>query len=180
MKKPLEILTIGHSNRPWEVFIKILNAHKIDKVIDIRTIPGSRKNPQFNRDSLSEGLMKARIAYDHMDGLGGLRKPHKDSVNTGWQNASFRGFADYMQTPEFEQCLIELINKAKDKRIVIMCAEAVPWRCHRLLIADALIIRGITVGHIISKTQVKAHTLTPWAKADGIKITYPGNKEDTL
>lgn len=167
------ILTIGHSTRPIEVFIKILQSYNVTRVVDIRTIPRSRHNPQFNKEALTISLKGYNIGYTHMAGLGGLRHAKKDSPNTGWRNASFRGFADYMQTAEFETGLAELTSISQKERVVIMCAEAVPWRCHRSLIADALLVRGINVEHIISLESCRVHTLTPWAKVNGIHITYP-------
>jgi uncharacterized protein (DUF488 family) len=145
-------------------------------VVDVRTVPRSRRNPQFNRDTLPASLATARIAYAHLEGLGGLRRPRPDSMNTGWKNASFRGYADYMQTPEFEVSLERLIEIARKERVAIMCAEAVPWRCHRSLIADALVARGIPTEHILSETRRDSHTLRSFVKASGARITYP---EDT-
>jgi uncharacterized protein (DUF488 family) len=167
------IYTIGHSMRPIGEFIEILLSHGIRKVVDVRTIPGSARNPQYGKDVLESSLREHHIAYRHMPGLGGLRHAKKDSINTGWKNASFRGFADYMQTEEFRTSLQALIETAQE-RTVIMCAEAVPWRCHRSLIGDALLVRGITVLNIMSKTNVKEHSLTPWARTDRENITYPG------
>lgn len=172
-KNPLIILTIGHSTRTLEAFINLLQKHAVNRVVDIRTIPRSKRNPQFNRDTLPKSLSPAGIGYLHMQGLGGLRHPNRDSPNTGWRNASFRGFADYMQTQEFEENLKTLVELANQERIALMCAEAVPWRCHRSLIADALTLRGISVEHIISGTRTLFHTLTPWAKVKGTGITYP-------
>jgi uncharacterized protein (DUF488 family) len=168
------IFTIGHSTRPVEEFIKILNAFRIKKLVDVRTIPRSGHNPQFNGDALKESLKEAHIGYLHMKGLGGLRHAKKDSPNTAWRNASFRGFADYMQTEEFEESLEKLILIAEKKSTAIMCAEAVPWRCHRSLIADALMVRGIDVRHIMTTTSDREHTITPWARVSGKAITYPG------
>src|SRR5450759_3605219 len=142
------ISTIGHSTRSIEEFIEILKAHSIEHVIDIRTVPRSRANPQFNRESLPASLQAAGIAYEHMPGLGGLRRARRDSINTAWRNASFRGYADYMQTPEFEASLDQLVAIAQERPSAIMCAEAVQWRCHRSLVADALLARGIRVEHI--------------------------------
>ena len=149
----IEILTIGHSTRPVEEFIDILTAHGVQLVADVRTIPRSRHNPQFNSDALATSLKAFGISYLHMSGLGGLRHAKKDSLNQGWENASFRGFADYMQTEEFEEGLRELVEAAKEGNTVIMCAEAVPWRCHRSLIADALLVHGIKTQHIMSLTS---------------------------
>jgi uncharacterized protein (DUF488 family) len=168
------VFTIGHSTRPVDDFITLLTAHGVQRLIDVRTVPQSRHNPQFGRDQLSSSLEDAGIQYTHMPGLGGLRRPRKDSLNIGWRNASFRGYADYMQTPAFEESLKRAIELATDERIALMCAEAVPWRCHRSLIADALIARGVDVREIISTTDTRAHALTPWARVEGTRVTYPG------
>jgi uncharacterized protein (DUF488 family) len=151
----------------------MLQAFGVKRLMDIRTVPRSRHNPQFNFDSLPESLEQAGIAYRHMKELGGLRHARPDSLNTGWHNASFRGFADYMQTPEFEDGLEKLIDAANQKQVAIMCAEAVPWRCHRSLIADALTARGIQVKDIMSATRATPPSLTPFAKVDGTRVTYP-------
>ena len=168
------VLTIGHSTRTLDEFIGLLQAHAASRVVDVRTVSRSRHNPQFNQASLPGALKKAGLGYVHLPGLGGLRHAKRDSLNLGWRNASFRGFADYMQTPEFEQSLDELIQLANQEQIAIMCAEAVPWRCHRSLIADALLVRGIRVEDIMSPTSCTAHTLTSFAKARDTTITYPG------
>jgi uncharacterized protein (DUF488 family) len=167
------VFTIGHSTRSTEDFIELIKNHWIARVVDVRTIPRSRHNPQFNKNILPDALEKVGISYQHIAGLGGLRHARKDSPNLGWRNASFRGFADYMQTPEFTDNLEALIKLSQKEIIVLMCAETVPWRCHRSLIADALLIRGISVEHIMSATSLKPHTLTPWAKVQGNVITYP-------
>jgi uncharacterized protein (DUF488 family) len=167
------VMTIGHSTHTIEEFIHLLQTHGTTCVVDVRTVPRSRHNPQFNKVSLPRSLKKAGLGYVHMPGLGGLRHTKDDSPNTGWRNASFRGYADYMQTPEFAQSLEELIRLASQDRIVLMCAEAVPWRCHRSLIADALLVRGIRTEDIMSATRRQAHTLTPFAKVRGTAITYP-------
>ena len=167
------VLTIGHSTRTLEELVQLLQAHCVTRLIDVRTVPRSLHNPQFNRDTLPAALRGAQIDYVHLSGLGGLRHAKPDSLNTGWRNASFRGFADYMQMPEFGAGLAELIALAKHGRIAIMCAEAVPWRCHRSLIADALLARGIRVEHIYSASRSSPHVLTPWAKVKGTRITYP-------
>lgn len=168
------IYTIGHSNHPIDEFIQILQAYGIEEVVDVRTIPKSRHNPQFNEEELQEELRRHNIEYVRLEGLGGLRHTIKTSVNTAWKNASFRGYADYMQTPEFARAIGELIDLGKEKRVAIMCAEAVPWRCHRSLIGDALLVRGIQVEDIMNEKTRKPHRLTPWAKVDGDRITYPG------
>jgi len=151
----------------------MLQAHGVKRLVDVRTIPRSRTNPQFNRESLTESLAEAGIGYAHLAELGGLRHARKDSLNTGWRNASFRGYADYMQMPEFEAAIQSLIQAAKREQITIMCAEAVPWRCHRSLIGDALTVRGIAVEDIMSATRTQLHKLTPFAKVKGTKVTYP-------
>ncbi len=169
------IFTIGHSTRSAEDFIQLLKENDVTRVIDIRTIPRSRHNPQFNADTLRDTLSQAGISYLPMAGLGGLRRPQSDSPNTGWRNASFRGFADYMQTEDFKENLQVLIELARKEILAIMCAEAVPWRCHRSLIADALIIRGIKVEHILSRSSSRNHVLTPWAQVTGTSIVYPSS-----
>lgn len=173
MKDQLVVFTIGHSTRAIAEFIGLLRAHGVRRVIDVRTVPRSRHNPQFNRDRLSPSLHGARIHYRHMPGLGGLRHPRRDSANTGWRNASFRGYADYMQTQAFRESLARSVELAKLEPTVLMCAEAVPWRCHRSLIADALLARGLEVREITSGIRTRPHALTPWARVDGTRVTYP-------
>ena len=171
-----EVLTIGHSTRPIDDFIRILQAHGVSCLVDVRTIPRSRHNPQFNQDALRVSLKESAIGYRHMSGLGGLRRPTGESVNAGWRNASFRGFADYMRTKGFGQALNDLISLATRQRVVIMCAEAVPWRCHRSLIADALLARGVAVEHIMSLSRRHPHTLTPFAKIQKGRPIYPAQE----
>ena len=151
----------------------MLAAHGVQRLVDVRTIPKSRRVPQFNSDALAASLCKQGIEYLHMKSLGGLRHAKKDSVNLGWRNASFRGYADYMGTAEFRDAVSRLVDLAREKRIVIMCAEAVPWRCHRSLIGDALLLRGAAVEDIMSATSRREHVLTPFAKVDGLNIIYP-------
>jgi uncharacterized protein (DUF488 family) len=170
------ISTIGHSTRTWKDFLGILRAHGIQRIVDVRTIPRSRHNPQFNRQTLSTKLRSARIGYVHLRRLGGLRHARRDSPNMGWRNTSFRGFADYMQTPDFEKGLERLMKLAKQKNTAVMCAEAVPWRCHRSLIADALTVRKIPVEDIMSAKSSRPHVLTSFAHVDGNRITYPMDK----
>jgi len=172
------IFTIGHSTHLIDVFIRMLTAFEIEKVIDVRTIPGSRHNPQFNEVTLRSELYKHAIEYVRLEGLGGLRHTTKASINTAWKNASFRGYADYMQTSEFTLALEELIDLAKEKRVAILCAEAVPWRCHRSLIGDALLIRNIKVEDIFDERTSKPHILTAWAKVEANKISYPGPQSE--
>jgi uncharacterized protein (DUF488 family) len=221
------VFTIGHSTRSLDEFIDLLRAHGIGQLADIRTIPRSRRHPHFSIDALSLSLPAAGIAYRHMPGLGGLRKPTRDSTNAGWRNASFRGYADYMQTPAFDDALSELIEWTSARsfpsggeasrqaereslrsserllaggrwasrqaereslrssarflasgggapRAVIMCAEAVWWRCHRQLVADALVARGVTVRHIMSRDPAVVHVLTDFARVADGRVTYPG------
>lgn len=175
---PLIVMTIGHSTRPIKTFIHLLKAHQVKRLVDVRTVPRSRHNPQFNRSELSPVLHSARLHYRYMPGLGGFRHAGPDSLNTGWHNASFRGFADYMQTPEFRKHLDDLIELARSERIAIMCAEAVPWRCHRSLIADALLARGVEVREITSAIRTQLHKLTPWGKITGTQVTYPAEGRD--
>ncbi len=167
------IYTIGHSTRTIEQFIELLKAHDIEELVDVRTIPKSRHNPQFGAEELAASLQHAGIAYTHLAKLGGLRHASKDSVNLGWQNISFRGFADYMATSEFQAGLDELKALAEKKTVAIMCAEAVPWRCHRSLIADALAVQGWQVLHIQSRKTASPHELTTFLKVQDGKLTYP-------
>jgi uncharacterized protein (DUF488 family) len=177
-KAALQILTVGHSTRSIEDFIALLKAHDVRRVVDVRTIPRSRHNPQFNHDALSQSLRAHGIQYTHMSTLGGLRHPRKDSPNTSWRNNSFRGYADHMQTDEFAAAVKDLIKFTGRERIVVMCAEAVPWRCHRSLIADALIVRSVAVEHIMSKTKRQPHELTAFARVSVDEITYPAQQTE--
>lgn len=172
-KNPLTVMTVGHSTWSLEAFIRLLRAHAVKELADVRTIPRSRYNPQFNQESLPKVLKAAGIGYTHIPELGGLRRARRDSPNTGWRNTSFRGFADYMQTPEFAAGIKKLLARARRKRVAIMCAEAVPWRCHRSLIADALWVQGCKVEHIMSEKIRHEHALTPWARVQGVELTYP-------
>jgi uncharacterized protein (DUF488 family) len=165
---------MGFSNRSWEDTIHILHEFQIKTVVDIRTLPGSKHTPQFNLEHMKAALPRGGIEYVHMKSLGGLRKPLKEStVNAGWQNSGFRGYADYMQTPEFVAALDDLIRLIRRNTAVYCCTEAVFWRCHRQLVSDALVVRGFRVGHIFSATKVEEHTLTKFVKADGTHLTYP-------
>lgn len=168
------MFTVGHSNRTLAEFTELLMAHRISVLVDVRTIPRSRYNPQFNRETLPHMLEAEGIAYEHLPGLGGLRRAGKHSMNTGWRNASFRGYADYMQTEEFARNLAALTELERLEKPAIMCAEAVPWRCHRSLIADALTIRGIPVMHIVSAAKAEPHQLTSFARVEGTRLIYPG------
>ncbi|MEP7281641.1 MAG: DUF488 domain-containing protein [Rubrivivax sp.] len=171
------MLTVGHSTRAIDAFVALLAAHDVTQVIDVRTVPRSRHNPQFNRDSLPASLAEAGIGYAHAPGLGGFRPAAADSSNTGWRKLSFRGYADYMQTPDFEADLVGLIELARDQRVALMCAEAVPWRCHRSLIADALLVHGVASCEIVSPTRLQSHRLTPFARVCGLELSYPGEPE---
>lgn len=174
---PIRIYTIGHSTHPIEEFIGLLQAHGIKRLIDVRTVPKSRHNPQFWSDALAESVRREHITYRHVKELGGLRHVHKDSINGAWRNASFRGYADYMQTPEFAAAVDDLVEHGKHSDAAIMCAEAVPWRCHRSMIGDALVVRGVEVFDIMSATSAKPHTLTSFAQVEGTKITYPPTED---
>lgn len=177
MAKPTLVYTIGHSDRPIDEFIGLLKENGVKRLLDIRTVPRSRHNPQFNRDMLPDSLAAAGIAYEHVAELGGLRHARRDSPNGGWRNASFRGYADYMQTEEFAQQVDAVKKLARTEHCALMCAEAVPWRCHRSLVADALLVRGVQVEHIMGPHKVKPHTLTPFAHVDHQHITYPPESE---
>jgi uncharacterized protein (DUF488 family) len=172
-KQPLVVMSIGHSNRPIDAFLRLLQSHEVKQVVDVRTIPRSQHNPQFNKDTLPKLLRAAGIRYRHIPKLGGLRRARRDSPNMGWRSPSFRGYADYMRTEDFVAALTTLVELAKKKPLVMMCAEAVPWRCHRSLIADALLVRGVRVEHIMTRTLRQPHKLTPFARVKGKKITYP-------
>lgn len=171
----MNLYTIGHSNRSIGEFLAFLEAHTIKHLVDVRTAAGSRRNPQFMKNDLARTLQEQGIRYTHLPTLGGLRKPRPDSINGAWRNESFRGYADYMQTPEFETALAELQELMAQQPTAIMCAEAVPWRCHRSLIADALVARGLTVGHIMSASKCSPHTLTPFARVEDGRVSYPAS-----
>ena len=167
------VFTVGHSTKTAEAFISLLQAHRVTLLLDIRTVPRSRTNPQFNKDSLPETLVQAGIRYHHAPELGGLRKANKESVNLGWRNLSFRGYADYMQTPAFNEAIDHLLSLAQGDQIAMMCAEAVPWRCHRSLVADALIVRGIPVEELSTIKKRQPHKLTRFAFVTGTTVMYP-------
>jgi uncharacterized protein DUF488 len=172
------ILTIGHSTRPIAEFIDLLRQHGVERLVDIRTIPRSRHNPQFNREALAKSLEHEGILYTHIRELGGLRHARPDSVNTGWRNASFRGYADYMQSGDFENALEGLLHLCARERCAVMCAEAVPWRCHRSLLADALVARGLAVEHILTGRRREVHNLTPFARIQNERVTYPQAQQE--
>ena len=166
--------TIGHSTRTVEELIRLLTEFDISLLVDVRTVPRSRHNPQFNTDSLPETLGPAGIDYRHEPKLGGLRKPRADSPNMGWRNAGFRGYADHMQSDDFIEAADGLLESVNERHCAVMCAEAVPWRCHRSLIGDAMTLRGVEVRHIMGPGKATAHRMTPFARTDGLHITYPG------
>ncbi len=174
------IFTLGHSTLPIESFIALLQTYGIERLVDIRTVPRSRHNPQFNDAALVSMLMAEHLEYVPLQALGGLRHARKDSPNTGWRNVSFRGYADYMQTAAFRDGLETLIQMSRQKRVAIMCAEAVPWRCHRSLVADALNVHGVPVIEILSESNYRTHKLTPFAQVEGTQITYPPEQATLL
>lgn len=176
----VHLYTIGHSTRSLDELVALLRKVDVSVLVDIRTVPRSRHNPQFDAGTLAAVLPARGLEYVHLPALGGLRHARKDSVNTGWRNASFRGYADYMQTDGFEQGLASLHALAKKRRVAIMCAEAVPWRCHRSLVADALIIRGAEVEHIVGSGRPSPHRITSFAHVEGARVTYPGDAEARL
>jgi uncharacterized protein (DUF488 family) len=167
------VFSVGHSTRSLEEFVSLLKAYTVSMVVDVRTVPRSRHNPQFNKETLPDSLKTAGIRYIHMPELGGLRRPKADSPNLAWKNKSFRGYADYMQTKEFAENLLKLVALIQENCLAVMCAEAVPWRCHRSLLSDALVARHIKVQHILTETSTNNHELTPFAKVEGTKVTYP-------
>jgi len=174
----LTLYTIGHSTRPIGEFIGLLKENGVGLLADVRTVPGSRHNPQYGQEALAASLKEAGIGYLHMKDLGGLRGKARESVSDGWRNASFRNFADYMQTPEFAGALAELITLAEKRTAAVMCAEAVPWRCHRSLIADALTAHGVQVIDIMGPGKTAPHRMTPFAKVDGGRVAYPRQEDD--
>jgi uncharacterized protein (DUF488 family) len=167
------ILTIGHSTRTFEAFLLLLERHGVTGLADVRTIPRSRRHPHFARDALEVSLPIHGIAYQHFPGLGGLRKPRRDSANAAWREPGFRGYADHMQSSEFSTAIEDLLAFASDRLVAIMCAESKWWQCHRQLVSDALVVRGIEVCHIMSPTEAPRHSLTPFARTNGTSISYP-------
>ncbi|HEV2110471.1 MAG TPA: DUF488 domain-containing protein [Gammaproteobacteria bacterium] len=169
----MRLFTIGHSTRSLDELATLLGENGVTQLVDVRTVPRSRHNPQFNADALAASLPERGIAYMHRPELGGLRKPRRDSMNLGWKNEGFRGYADYMQTEAFVRALSRLMVEAEQGCVAIMCAEALPWRCHRSLIADALSVRSVEVRHIMGPGKTKPHALTGFAQVEGGNITYP-------
>lgn len=172
-KSGLFIYTIGHSTRTLHEFVSLLNDYNITLVVDVRTVPRSRHNPQFNKETFSDTLKPYGVKYIHMPEIGGLRHPKHDSINLAWKNIGFRGYADYMQTKEFNDNLLKILTLARENCTALMCAEALPWRCHRSLISDALVVRNVKVLHIIGKDSTISHEITEFAHVEGTKITYP-------
>lgn len=167
------LYTIGHSTRAVGEFIDLLGAQRMELLVDVRTAPGSRRNPQFNRDALARSLEEAGIDYRHDKNLGGLRKPRPDSVNGGWKHPAFRAYADHMQGTEFQTALKILLDQAAATATAVMCAEVLPWRCHRWLIADAACARGWRVCHIMGANKLQQHTMTTFARVENEHLTYP-------
>jgi len=168
------LLTIGHSSRSLDELLGLLARHGADCLVDVRSVPRSRRNPQFNKDTLRPALAEAGIDYRHASGLGGWRKsPDPDSPNQGLTSPGFRAYADYMQSDAFERELGEVLALADEQAVALMCAEAVPWRCHRSLIADAATVRGVSVHHITGPGPAREHRCTPWAEVEGTRLTYP-------
>lgn len=172
-EQPVQLYTVGHSTRSIEELVELLQEHRITCLADVRTVPRSRRNPQFNLENLPGSLNQSGITYIHLPDLGGFRKAQPDSINMAWRNESFRGFADYMQTEKFDQALQHLITLGQDARVAVMCAEAVPWRCHRSLIADALTARDIPVIDILGPGKWQKHVLTSFAKVSESHVSYP-------
>jgi len=165
MKDELQIWTVGHSTRSAEEFGRILQVHQIRTLVDVRSFPGSRRYPQFNKATLSEFLTTINMVYVHAPRLGGRRKPNAKSHNTAWKNASFRAYADYMESEEFKEGIRDLISSASKESTAIMCAESLWWRCHRSLIADYLKAAGVTVVHILDEKKTEMHPFTSAARA---------------
>lgn len=169
------VFTIGHSTRPIADLLALLAEHGVRTLVDVRRFPGSRRHPQYSRDALAASLAEAGIQYVHEPGLGGRRAARPDSPHTAWRVEAFRGYADYMETPEFQAALERLIRRAEGETVAILCAEAVPWRCHRRLISDALVARGVQVMHILSPGRADPHELDPNARLlPGGRLLYAG------
>jgi len=176
----MALFTIGHSTRSFDALVELLRAHGIELLADVRTVPRSRRVPHFDRQVLVEKLPGRGLDYVHLPALGGLRRPRLDSINTGWRNDAFRGYADHMATDELRGALDGLVERARDRDVAVMCAEAVPWRCHRHLLSDALVARGVPVLHILGTAQAQPHTLTPFARVEGDRVSYPGPEQQRL
>ncbi len=172
------LFTVGHSTRSADELLELLRAHGVQRVVDVRMVPRSRRNPQFESSVLRASLAAGGIAYEHLRALGGLRRPRPDSRNTAWRNDGFRGFADHMETPDFARALDQLLALAAERPTAVLCAEAVPWRCHRSLIADAATVRGVEVHHLLSVSDARPHRLTPSARVEDGRLGYPGEPVD--
>lgn len=179
LSKHRTISTVGHGSRAIEDLVAILKTHAISRVVDIRKMPRSLANPQFNYEILPLSLAEADIAYAHMPALTGLRKPAKASINGAWRNKSFRAFADYMQTEEFADAIDALIAIADGELVALMCAETVPWRCHRSLIADALVCRDVMVRHLMSESKARHHAVPAFARHEGLRVYYPAESTES-
>ncbi len=167
------VYTVGHSTRSLEELVRLLRAHGVRRLVDVRSVPASRRYPHFAREALAASLPEAGIEYRWMKALGGRRRPRTDSPNGAWRNESFRGYADHMQTPEFEAALDELVTLASGSDLAVMCAESMPWRCHRWLIGDALVARGVEVVDVLAEDEARPHRLTTFARVEGERVTYP-------
>jgi uncharacterized protein (DUF488 family) len=167
------VFTVGHSTHELGRFVSLLERHGVERLVDVRKFPGSRRMPHFSADALSRSLPEREIAYEHLGALGGFRKPAPDSPNGGWEVRAFQGYADHMETPEFQAALERLMGWARERRTAIMCAEAQWHRCHRRLVSDALLVRGFEVCHIRSDGRLQRHELTPFAVVEGERLTYP-------
>lgn len=176
---PASVYTIGHSTRSLQAFLDLLRRERIGCVVDVRRFPGSRRHPHFASAALASALREVGIEYRHMPSLGGRRDAAPNSINLGWRNASFRGYADHMATPEFERAIDEVLTLAGRIPTSLMCAEAVPWRCHRNLIADALVARGHAVRHILDASTT-VHVLTSFGHVRNGRVEYPGGEGDDL
>ena len=174
----MRVFTVGHGTRPIEELLTVLGDAGVRTLVDVRRYPGSRRHPQFGRDALAAGLATAGVAYRHDERLGGRRRPRADSPNSLWRNDQFRGYADHMATPEFRRALAELLREAAARPTTVMCAEAVPWRCHRQLLADAVVLGGVPVLHLLDAASAKPHAVNPAARqaSDG-SVTYPGTSQ---
>jgi uncharacterized protein (DUF488 family) len=174
LMRAVVVFTIGHSVHTADAFVGLLQAHGVALVADVRTVPRSRRHPQFSLDELARRLAADGVGYRHFPDLGGLRKPRRDSANTGWTHPSFRGYADHMGTPAFQAALDELLRAAEATPTAVMCAEAKWWQCHRRLLADALAARGAIVRHIMSARAADLHEMTPFGRVEGAAVSYPG------
>lgn len=172
----LTIWTIGHSTRSFGEFADLLAEHRIELLADVRRFPVSRRVPWTTKEALAQALEERKIAYEHLEALGGYRSPRPNDGNQGWRNTTFRGYADHMSSPEFIAALNRLVLRAAEERTAVMCAEALPWKCHRTLLSDSLLARGARVVHILSPGKTQEHRLTSFAKVHGNQVSYPGQR----